>query len=164
MPILFGGTGSQSLRQGMPDFLPDRLEAGTHNVPGIAGLLEGLRFVRRLGVESILAHERKLTARVSEELRKISGVEVFCARDLQNQSGVCSFRLKGMDCEELGEKLGERGVAVRAGLHCAPLAHQTVGTLESGTVRVSFSAFSTEEEIEEFCRQLGELTRVVNKL
>jgi len=163
-PVLYGGTGSQSLRQTMPEFLPDRLEAGTHNVPGIAGLLEGLRFVKRMGETSILKHERKLIQRLAEGLRELRGVEVFCAPKPEWQSGVCSFRCAGMDCEELGEKLGERGIAVRAGLHCAPLAHRTAGTLESGTVRVSVSAFNTEQETEVFLERMGELTRGMNKM
>lgn len=163
-PVLFGGTGSQSLHQTMPEFLPDRLEAGTHNVPGIAGLLEGLRFVKRMGVERILAHEQDLTARAVSGLRELPGVEVFCPEQRQWQSGVCSFRCGAIDCEALGERLGERGIAVRAGLHCAPTAHRSAGTLESGTVRISVSAFNTMEEIDEFCAQIGELTRSVNKL
>lgn len=163
-PVLLGGTGSQSLRQTMPEFLPDRLEAGTHNVPGIAGLLEGIRFVKRLGSKVILKHEQKLIAKVIKELREIPGVEVFCAPEPELQSGVCSFRCAGLDCEELGEKLGEKGIAVRAGLHCAPLAHQTAGTAESGTVRVSVSAFNTEGETDAFSEQMGELMRGVNKM
>lgn len=163
-PVLFGGTGSQSLLQTMPEFLPDRLEAGTHNVPGIAGLLEGIRFVGRMGGKSILTHEQKLIQRAVDGLNAIPGAEVFCARDPSAQSGVCSFRIPGMDCEELGEKLGERGIAVRAGLHCAPAAHQTAGTLASGTVRVSVSVFNTAEEIDDFCRQVSELTGAVNKM
>ena len=146
VPILYGGTGSLSALQEMPDFLPDRLEAGTHNVCGIAGLLEGLKFVQAKGVNRILNHEQKLNEQMMQGLSHISGVEVFRG-SRKTQSGLCSFRAGQMGCEELGEALARRGVAVRAGLHCAPLAHRFGGTEESGTVRVSFSAFNHGGEV-----------------
>ncbi len=146
-PLLQGGTGSQSLQQVMPEFLPDRLEAGTHNIPGAAGLLEGLRYVRRVGLGTIEAHERRLIRRLGVGLQKLPGFEVFLSPRPEYQTGVLSFRVAGRDCEELGEQLGDRGIALRAGLHCAPLAHQTAGTLDTGTVRASVSAFNTGEEI-----------------
>lgn len=156
-PLLEGGTGSESLRQSMPEVLPDRLEAGTHNIAGIAGLLEGLRFLRRRGVEEIAAHESCLIRQMGEGLREIPGVEAFLAGDPACQTGVLSFRLGGMDCEEAGEALGERGFALRAGLHCAPLAHESGGTLETGTIRASVSAFNTAGEMEQFLRAVRSL-------
>ena len=146
-PLLEGGTGSLSILQEMPDFLPDRLEAGTHNVPGAAGLLEGLRFVERRGTARILEHERGLAARCAQALSQMEGVTVYASQRLAHQAGVVSFRVEGMDCEEVGDCLARQGIAVRAGLHCAPLAHHTAGTLETGTVRVSFSAFNVPEEV-----------------
>ena len=156
-PLLEGGTGSESIRQEMPDFLPDRLEAGTHNIAGIAGLLEGLRFVEKQGVQSIGSHERALTVQMGESLAQLPGVEVFRSKDPSQQAGVLSFRVSGMDCEELGEALGDRGFALRAGLHCAPLAHRTAGTLETGTVRASVSAFNVPQEIPRFVRELRQI-------
>lgn len=158
-PLLYGGTGSASLEQTMPDFLPDRLEAGTHNVPGIAGLLAGVRFVRERGLEQICLHERKLALRASEGLRSIPGVSVCARRDLFAQTGVLSFVPEGQDAELVGNALAEAGVAVRAGMHCAPLAHRTAGTLDSGTVRLSFSAFNTPEEVDRFLAVLPEALR-----
>lgn len=157
--LMQGGTGSESIRQTMPEFLPDHLEAGTHNVAGLAGLLEGLRYVRRTGTASIAARERRLIRQLGTQLNKLPGLEVWLAPDPENQSGVLSFRAAGMDCEELGERLGDRGIALRAGLHCAPLAHQTVGTLETGTVRASVSAFNTEGEIQQVAWVLRRLLR-----
>ncbi len=154
VPLLYGGTGSASLQQEMPDFLPDRLEAGTHNVPGAAGLLEGLRFVERKGPDRILHHERVLLCQTVDGLKRIPGVECFASPDLSCQSGVLSFRAEGKDCEELGTALGNRGIAVRAGLHCSPLAHQTAGTVAGGTVRLSFSAFNERRHVEHFFRVL----------
>lgn len=157
--LLEGGTGSASLVQTMPDFLPDRLEAGTHNVAGIAGLLAGLRFVKRRGVENIGRQEGGLIRRFGAELEQIPGVTVFHARDPHAQAGVLSFQMEGMDCEELGEWLGQRGIAVRAGLHCAPLAHKTAGTLERGTVRVSVSAFSQPQELRVLANRIRQARR-----
>jgi len=152
--LLEGGTGSESRRQAMPEFLPDRLEAGTHNVAGIAGLLEGLRFLERRGVERIAAGESALIRRMGDGLRAIPGVQVFQAADPSVQAGVLSFRVRGRDCEELGDALGSRGIALRAGLHCAPLAHESAGTLETGTLRASVSAFNTQRETGQFVRTL----------
>ena len=146
-PLLYGGTGSLSVRQTMPDFLPDRLEAGTPNVPGIAGLEQGLRFVARMGVGNIAQYERRLVRTLGALLRETAGVDCFLAEDEAAQGGVLAFRVNGTDCENTGECLGEQGVAVRAGLHCAPLAHESAGTLETGVVRASVSRFNTVEEI-----------------
>lgn len=146
-PLLEGGTGSVSIQQEMPEFLPDRLEAGTHNVPGIAGLLEGVRFVRRTGTDAICLHERRLAMLASEGLRQIPGISVCGRRDLFAQTGVLSFVPENLDAELVGNALAEEGIAVRAGMHCAPLAHRTAGTLATGTVRLSFSAFNREEEV-----------------
>ena len=99
-PLLYGGTGSLSVSQEMPDFLPDRLEAGTHNVCGAAGLLAGMKFVSRTGIARIHRHERELACRMMDRLARIPGVTVF--RGGENQSGLCSIVLDGMDCEEVG--------------------------------------------------------------
>ena len=158
-PLLRGGTGSLSREQDMPDFLPDRIEAGTHNMPGIAGLLAGIRFVRRQGTQAILRHEHALTCRTVESLRRLPGVEAFAHPGCLAQAGVVSFRVPGRDVETVGEALARRGIAVRAGLHCAPLAHRTAGTLDTGTVRVSFSAFNTPQEADRLAEAVGDILR-----
>ncbi len=158
-PLLFGGTGSASRMQTMPPDLPDRLEAGTHNMPGIAGLLEGLRFVNRVGPENIAEREIRLTRRAARGLMALPGVEVFADPEGRAQTGVLSFRVRGMDSEQIGEELARRQIAVRAGLHCAPLAHRTVGTLETGTVRLSPSVFNTEQHIDTFLWALSGILR-----
>ena len=142
-PLLLGGTGSESIRQDMPDDLPERLEAGTLNVPGIAGLSAGLGFLERMGVEKIARREHEQALRCGEGLTKM-GYRVFSG---PHQSGTISF-LPGTDCEEFAAKLGSMGVAVRAGLHCAPLSHESAGTLETGTVRVSFGYDAKTEQTE----------------
>lgn len=153
-PLLCGGTGSQSRLQTMPTELPDRLEAGTHNMPGIAGLLEGIRFVRRTTTERIAAHERKLAMQAADALRAMDGVKVFYEEGFAHQTGVVSFIAEGYDCADLGEAMARRGVALRAGLHCAPVAHRTAGTLQTGTVRLSTSAFNKPEQIVRFAEEL----------
>ena len=158
-PLLRGGTGSASRSREMPEELPDRLEAGTHNMPGIAGLLEGIRFVRRCGTEQIAYHEQTLIRRAAEELRNMDGVRLWYDASGRSQSGVLSFAVEGLGCEEVGEALAEKGIAVRAGLHCAPLAHQTAGTQEKGTVRLSPSAFTSGGQIDSFCHCLRGIIR-----
>jgi selenocysteine lyase/cysteine desulfurase len=117
----------------MPPELPDRLEAGTLNVPGYAGLAEGMRFLNRTGVEQIFRKEHQLLQQCIRGLQK-TGMKVFTG---PHQAATVSF-LPGMDCEEAAEKLARMGFAVRAGLHCAPYAHESAGTLQTGTVRISF--------------------------
>lgn len=132
-PLLQGGTGSVSRQQTMPDFLPDMAEAGTLNVPGIAGLSAGIHYVIAHKPERLLAQEQQEARRCAAALQKM-GFHVFTG---EHQSGTVSF-LPDMDCEEAAEILGKKGIAVRAGLHCAPLAHESAGTLDTGTVRISF--------------------------
>ena len=142
-PLLFGGTGSESELQSMPKFLPDRAEAGTLNVPGFAGLTEGIRLVLEEGAEQIGKREVVLAAYTAKELKNL-GYEVFSGH---HQGGTVSFRGK-TDCQTLCDSLPD--FALRAGLHCAPLAHKSAGTLQTGTVRLSFGWNSKQEDAEEF--------------
>lgn len=158
-PLWEGGTGSLSRQQTMPDFLPDRAEPGTHNVPGIAGLLQGLRFVRSRGTSAIAKHERRLIRHLAEGLKRWPRADVFVSPSPETQVGVLSLRVQGKDCEQIGAWLGERDIAVRAGLHCAPLAHESAGTLETGTVRISVSAFNHMTEAETFLRMVEPILR-----
>lgn len=132
-PLLRGGTGSESICQEMPAYLPDRAEAGTGNVPGIAGLTAGLAYLRRTGIDTVFDRERREAARCARGLQKL-GFQVFAG---EHQAGTVSF-VPRLDCEAAAQQLARQGIAVRAGLHCAPLAHESAGTLETGTVRVSF--------------------------
>lgn len=158
--LLEGGTGSLSIQQEMPDFLPDRLEAGTHNMPGIAGLLAGVRYVRRRGLDAICDRERRLALLAAEGLRStVPGVRVFAQPGLREQAGVLSIVPEKKDVEAVGDALAERGIAVRTGIHCAPLAHRSAGTLDTGTVRLSFSDFNTPEEVYHCLAALRDILR-----
>jgi selenocysteine lyase/cysteine desulfurase len=151
-PLIQGGTGSRSIEQIMPDFLPDAGEAGTVNVPGIAGLGAGLAYLKKVGVEHIFARERRQAKFLAKEL-EIMGVKVFSG---DHQGGTVSFVPK-TDCEEVAQMLAEHGVCVRAGLHCAPLAHESAGTLQSGTVRVSFGHDANDLQRENLLKILKKL-------
>ena len=141
-PLLYGGTGSESIRQDMPDYTPERIEAGTLNVPGIAGLDAGLRYLKQVGIGNILEQEQTQAKRCVAGLKKL-GMKVFSG---PHQAGTVSF-LPGMDCETAAQILARRGIAVRSGLHCAPLAHESAGTLESGTVRISFGHDACDAQV-----------------
>lgn len=153
-PLLYGGTGSASIRQEMPQDLPERLEAGTMNVPGLAGLGEGLRHLNRVGVETVFRAEHRQLERCVKGLEKL-GMRVFAGA---HQASTVSF-LPGMDCEEAAQLLSRQGIAVRAGLHCAPFAHESAGTLETGTVRVSFGHNASDRQTDGFLRAATKLPR-----
>ena len=146
-PLLFGGSGSDSISQEMPLYLPERLEAGTQNAPAAAALRAGIGFIQSRGRARIEAHEKELCLHMTELMREKTEVELFLP-PRGEQSGVLSLRTSGKDCEEIASALSQEGVCVRSGLHCAPLAHKSAGTLRTGTVRFSFSPFNTHGEIE----------------
>lgn len=145
-PLFYGGTGSDSIIQDMPDYLPDICEAGTHNVVGIAGLAEGIKYVIKTKPENIGKYEENLCAIMADGLRGVDGLEVF-ATDNGTQAGVLSVRHDSINVETLCERLGARQIAARCGLHCAPFAHQTAGTIDTGTLRLSFSPFVTKKQV-----------------
>ena len=151
-PLLYGGTGSASVSREMPDDLPERLEAGTLNVPGYAALAEGMGYLNRVGVDTVGKREHRQCLRCIRGLKKL-GMRVF---DGPDQAGTVSF-LPGMDCQEAADVLARQGIAVRAGLHCAPAAHESAGTLETGTVRVSFGFDAADAQTDAFLRAASKL-------
>ena len=157
-PLLQGGTGSNSLNQAMPDFLPDIAEPGTLNVPGIAGLEAGLSYLRNVGIHRVFHRERQEAKRCADALKEL-GMNVYAG---DHQSGTVSF-VPPDDCEECAKALGESGIAVRAGLHCAPLAHKSAGTLETGTVRVSFGHDAAARQTDGLVKSLSVWLRKTKK-
>lgn len=149
-PLLYGGTGSSSKNQNMPDFLPDALEAGTLNVPGIAGLNAALEYLLKSDIPAIARREKAEADFCAAALNKM-GFRVFSG---EHQSGVLSF-VPEEDCEETAAMLAAKGIAVRAGLHCAPLAHESAGTLDTGTVRISFGYDAARKQSLALIKALG---------
>ena len=160
-PLITGGTGSISHTEKVPEFLPDRFEAGTLNLPGIAGLNAALNWLLSQPEGSILAHELKLTERFlqgMEEAEEAGLIRIIGKRGMEGRTGVVSIVPTQMDPAELSYQLDERyGIATRVGLHCAPSAHRTLGTWPGGTVRFSFGVFNTESEIDEAVEAVGRI-------
>jgi cysteine desulfurase / selenocysteine lyase len=147
-PLLFGGTGSLSDKEVQPDFLPDKLESGTLNVPGLAGLGAGIDWINERGVDAIREHEKRLTTALFEGLSLIPGVKVFGCLDPEKCIATVSFDASSKNVSELGYRLDEEyRVLCRVGLHCAPAAHRTIGSFPQGTVRLAPGNFTTMAEI-----------------
>lgn len=147
-PLLTGGTGGDSTRREMPEPMPDRLEAGTVNAPGLAGLAEGIRFLEARGVDAIHAHEASLKARLRDGLARIPGVTVLSPA-APDGVGIVTFVARDVDPSTLVRRLdAEWGVEGRAGLHCAPDAHRILGTTGQGAVRLSLGWASTEADVD----------------
>ncbi len=145
-----GGTGSNSERPQQPSTLPDRFEAGSHNAVGLAGLLASVTWILERGVEQLRAHEETLCRRMIERLDALEGVQWYGPRDLEQRVGVFSIRIDGLEPTDLSAILESQfGILSRSGLHCAPFAHRTLGTLErGGTTRLSLGPFLSVEDVD----------------
>ena len=156
--LVCGGTGSRSEHEQQPDFLPDKYEGGTPNIVGIAGLVASVRYVLDRGVDRICEHERSVTRQLIDDLSSIAGLRLIGTRDARRQTAAVSFTIDGQSVSEIARELDERfGIMCRPGLHCAPRAHRTLGTLPEGTVRLSPGAFSTAQEIEQTVEAVARL-------
>ena len=150
-PLTFGGTGSLSISLNMPDFYPDALEAGTLSYPAILSMLEGVRYLKA-NFASIRERTLALTSYLIEGLKKMPAYRLYST---PNESGIVAFSHERLQSETIAQLLSEHfDIAVRGGLHCAPLMHQALGTIEGGLVRVSFSHFNCEREIDELLSAL----------
>lgn len=142
-----GGTGSMSVSYEQPKDYPERFESGTVNVPGIAGISAGIDFVKSKTTATIYRHEMELIAYIYDRLNSVKGVMLYTARPFAGGFvPTLSFNIRGVDSNAVATWLASRGIAVRAGLHCAPMAHRRLGTVDTGTVRVCCSAFNTKTE------------------
>ena len=154
-PLIFGGTGGNSLSPSMPEELPERLESGTLNTPGLAGLLAGIDYVRQQGLERIQSHKVALLDHLLHGLRKLPGTRIHGPAMAEGNGGAVSFTVEGRDPAEIGYLLDDTcEICVRTGLHCAADAHRTIGTLPSGTIRVSPGLFNTPTDIEALLKAL----------
>lgn len=148
-PIIQGGTGSRSFETVQPLFMPDVIESGTLNTPGLAGLAEGVRFILKTGVDSILNKKKSLISDLYEGLASHNKIKIYSPSNKDNNSGIIAFLIENMDSSEIANLLDERyHIAVRPGFHCAPLAHKALGTEKTGLVRLSPGYFTTKEEIQ----------------
>lgn len=147
--LIEGGTGSVSQDLAQPDFMPDRLESGTLNTAGIIGLSAGLDFVKQKGIENLLHSELRQTQLLYDGISGIKNARLYLPRPFSpHYAPVLSFNIEGAASGDIGEALAKDGIASRTGLHCAPLAHNSFGTLHDGTVRLCPCAFTTRKEIE----------------
>ena len=161
-PLIAGGTGSFSHLETMPTNMPDAFESGTLNLPGIIGLNEGLTFIESKGMENIHNHELALTEAFLKGLRPIDGINIIGKQDVQDRTAVVSITIDGADAASVAYELESTyHIMTRVGLHCAPRAHQTLGTYPEGTVRFSFGYANTMEDIE---TALSALTTIANKI
>ena len=148
-PLIAGGTGSFSHLETMPTNMPDAFEAGTLNLPGIIGLNEGLSYIESQGMENIHNHELALTKAFLEGLHSITGVNIIGKQDIQDRTAVVSITIDDMDAPSIAYELESKyHIMTRVGLHCAPRAHQTLGTYPEGTVRFSFGYANTLEDVD----------------
>lgn len=157
--IIEGGSGSSSEKESQPEFMPDRLVSGTINMPAIAALGEGIKFVRSVGTGTILDHEQFLRKIFIEKISQIKGLTVYTPEE--NCVGVVSVNLEGKSCVEAAEVLDrEYKIAVRAGLHCSPLAHKTLSTFDlGGTLRFSFGYYTSVREIDYAANALNKICK-----
>lgn len=160
VPIVTGGTGSASDLEIQPDYMPDRFESGTLNLPGIYGLQAAVDFVLEIGTPLLQDHETALTKRFLERLREVSGIRLAGSWNLEERVGVVSLDFLKCDNAGISYLLEEEyGILTRCGLHCAPAAHKTLGTFPQGTVRFSFGWFTTPEEADLAAKAVSELAR-----
>ncbi|MCK8825332.1 aminotransferase class V-fold PLP-dependent enzyme [Fuchsiella alkaliacetigena] len=147
--LIEGGTGSISDREYQPDFLPDKFESGTLNTMGLAGLKAGVDFIKKEGLKTIREHELDLTKRLIEGFKSLAGVSIQGPGSIEEQTSTVSITVEGVDLGELSFILDdEYEIMTRSGLHCAPLAHKTIGTFPEGTLRFSIGYFNTPAEID----------------
>ena len=153
-PLISGGTGSISHTLNVPEFMPDRFESGTLNIPGIYGLNASLKYINNIGMENILKKELKLTQIFLNELSEIKDIKVYGRKDILNRVAVISIDIPNRDLSDIAYILDEKyGIQTRVGLHCSPIAHQTLGTYPQGTIRFSFGHNNNLEEIK-YCIQV----------
>lgn len=155
-----GGTGSKSEDLFQPDLFPDKYESGTHNTPGIAGLNEGVKFILKEGINKIKEHEEELCRYMLERLNEVPNIKIYGTKDANKRASVIAVNIGNMDSGEITFLLdNEYDIATRSGIHCAPLAHKTLGTFEQGAVRFSMGYFNTKEEIDKAIEALKEISK-----
>ena len=148
-PVISGGTGSLSDSEEIPDFLPDRFESGTLNLPGIIGLHQALVYLKEAGIDNMRKEKMEITKYFLDQVKEIDGVKVAGKKTVEGRLGVVSIDFEGFDNSIVSFYLSSKyKIMTRVGMHCAPRAHKTLKTFPQGTVRFSFSHFNTKEEVD----------------
>jgi cysteine desulfurase / selenocysteine lyase len=161
-PLREGGTGSQSELDQHPLSMPERLESGTLNSSGLAGLLEGINFIQETGLENIRKHESNIRSYLYNRLLKFPKVKLFGPADPDNCAGSLSFKIADTDCGEIGYLLENNyGILCRTGLHCAPLVHRAINTFPEGTVRLSPGYFTCTEDIDYLVKAIEDIIALI---
>lgn len=162
VPLVEGGTGSVSELPVQPDFMPDRFESGSHNAIGLTGWGAALEWIEEKGIDSLHRHDRELSARFCDGAKSIPELTVYGPANVEHRVAVFSIRMSGMDPQELSALMEtEFGILTRSGIHCAPFAHQTIGThADGGTTRLSFGAFNTPQDVDRCIACLSELSAI----
>jgi cysteine desulfurase / selenocysteine lyase len=159
-PLKYGGTGSRSDSEEQPAFLPDRLESGTPNIVGLAGLAASLEWLAVRGIDSVRAHEVELCRRLLEGLLCIPGVEVYGEPRAETRTATAAFNIRGMTPSEVGLRMDDEfDILCRVGLHCSPAAHKTLGTFPVGAVRFGLGLFNTADEVDSALRAVERLAQ-----
>ncbi|MDY2735047.1 aminotransferase class V-fold PLP-dependent enzyme, partial [Intestinibacter sp.] len=157
-PQKAGGTGGDSAYEYQPDYYPNHLEAGTSNVSGIAGLREAVKFLQKEGIENIHNKEKELTEYALEKLQTVKDIEIYGPKDTDKMLSVISFNIKDKRPEDVGSILDQKyDIMLRAGLHCAPTAHEIIGTKQRGTLRIGIGYFNEKEDIDKLVDALNNL-------
>lgn len=147
-PLIYGGTGVESANQNMPDIFPIKYEGGSHNILAISGLNASLKWLKNIGIENIYKKEKEIFNKLISLLKNYENIEIVGYREAEEQVGVVSCVFKGYATDEIGQVLSDMDIAVRTGLHCSPYAHEFFGTFPAGTVRLSVSYFTTDDELD----------------
>lgn len=161
-PLIVGGTGSLSHALFQPDFLPDKFESGTLNMPGIVGLYEGIKFINTEGLNTIYENNKYLHSYFIKELLNIDNISLYGDKTALNSTTCISFNINNMDTSEFSYELDNSyGIKNRSGLHCAPLAHKTVGSYPAGSVRLSISYFNKKSELDYTLKAISDISKSI---
>ncbi len=162
--VIEGGTGTNSMELYQPEFLPERLESGTVNIPGIIGTLKGLEFIKQKGIGKMYSAEMELLKRLYRGLERLDFIELYTPYPQEGEFvPVLSFNFKGHSSEEIATLYANEGIALRGGLHCAPFSHRQTDTSDRGAIRISLGVFNTKKETEDFLKKTLEIYKKITK-
>ena len=157
-PFKAGGTGGDSKIEFQPEYLPNKFETGTPNVPGIIGLKEGIKYINEIGLSKIIEKEKKILQYALTELNKVKNIEIYGPQNVNHIANVIAFNVKGKSSEDIAYHLDQNyAIMLRIGLHCAPTAHRVIGTQDIGAIRIGIGYFNEKEDIDMLIKGLNEI-------